>query len=77
MTIDTIYDHPLYYDILFGWDRDAEAGFYTSLFATYGVVPGDRVLELACGTGQIARRLARLCSRRDRGRERSSPSETA
>ena len=58
MTIDTIYDHPLYYDILFGWDRDAEADFYAGVLASAGLKPGDRVLEIACGTGQIARRLA-------------------
>jgi SAM-dependent methyltransferase len=59
MTIDTIYDHPLYYDILFGWDRDAEAAFYEGVLARAGVKPGDRLLEVACGTGQIARRLAK------------------
>jgi len=59
MTTDTIYEHPLYYDILFGWDRDAEAEFYAGVFAAAGVEPGDRVLEVACGTGQIGRRLAR------------------
>jgi SAM-dependent methyltransferase len=58
MTLDTIYDHPLYYDILFGWDRSAEAGFYSDVFARAGIGEGDRVLEVACGTGQIARRLA-------------------
>jgi SAM-dependent methyltransferase len=58
MTTDTIYDHPLYYDILFGWDRDAEAEFYAGVLTAAGVKPRDRVLEVACGTGQIARRLA-------------------
>lgn len=58
MTTETIYDHPLYYDILFGWDRDAEADFYAGILAAAGVKPRDRVLEVACGTGQIARRLA-------------------
>jgi SAM-dependent methyltransferase len=58
MTTDTIYDHPLYYDILFGWDREAEAEFYAGVLTAAGVKPRDRVLEVACGTGQIARRLA-------------------
>jgi len=55
----TLYDHPLYYDILFGWDRSREAGFYHDVFAHCGVAAGERVLEVACGTGQIGRRLAR------------------
>ena len=57
---ESIYDHPLYYDILFGWDRDGEAGFYSSAFRHYGVPIGARLLELGCGTGQVAIRLARL-----------------
>lgn len=54
-----IYDHPLYYDILFGWDRDAEAAFYDGALRAYGVPAGGRVIEIAGGTGQVARRLAR------------------
>lgn len=56
---DTIYDHPLYYDILFSWDRTPEADFYESVFRSAGVGDGCRVLEVACGTGQVARHLAR------------------
>ena len=55
----SIYDHPLYYDILFGWDRSAEARFYHEAFLRHGVPPEGRVLEVCCGTGQIALRLAR------------------
>ena len=55
----TIYDYPVYYDILFGWDRSKEAGFYHAAFERHGVRAGDRILEVACGTGQVARRLAR------------------
>jgi len=54
-----IYDHPLYYDILFGWDRDAEAAFYAASFRAHGVPANGRLLETAGGTGQVARRLAR------------------
>lgn len=54
----SIYDHPLYYDVLFGWNRDAEADFYASALRSCGVPAGGRVLELGCGTGQIALRLA-------------------
>jgi len=56
---DSIYDYPLYYDILFGWDRDAEAGFYDAAFRRHGVRPGGRLLEVGVGTGQVALRLAR------------------
>lgn len=56
--MESIYDYPLYYDILYGWDRDLEARFYHSAFAHHGLAPGGRILELCCGTGQIGLRLA-------------------
>lgn len=59
MASETIYDHPLYYDILFGWDRTPEADFYQATFRRCGVRPDELVLEVACGTGQVARRLAK------------------
>jgi SAM-dependent methyltransferase len=55
---ETIYDHPLYYDILFGWDRTQEADFYAAAFHRFGVDKREDVLEVACGTGQVARVLA-------------------
>ena len=60
MTTDTIYDYPLYYDILFDWDRSAEAVFYNRIFELNGVSDNEHILEVACGTGQIAKRLARI-----------------
>ena len=33
---ESICDYPLYYDILFGWDRSAEAQFYATAFARHG-----------------------------------------
>lgn len=60
MTTDTIYDYPLYYDILFGWDRSAEAVFYNRIFELNCVSDDEHILEVACGTGQIAKRLARI-----------------
>jgi len=53
-----IYDYPLYYDVLFGWDRDKEACFYASAFRHYGVGRAEGAIEIACGTGQVALRLA-------------------
>lgn len=58
MPRDTIYDHPLYYDILFSWDRAPEARFYDAVFRHCGIDPSERICEVACGTGRIARLLA-------------------
>lgn len=58
MASRTIYDYPLYYDILFGWDRTPEADFYEAALRRYGVARSEPVLEVACGPGQVARRLA-------------------
>jgi len=55
-----IYDFPLYYDILFGWDRSAEADFYHRVFDGSGIATSEPVLEVACGTGRIATQLASL-----------------
>ncbi len=54
----TIYDYPLYYDILFGWNRDAEANFYDTAFQHHGAPRGGSIIEIGCGTGQVAARLA-------------------
>jgi SAM-dependent methyltransferase len=58
MASETIYDHPNYYDILFGWDRGREADFYQELFRREGLPPRAPVLEVACGPARIARVLA-------------------
>ncbi len=55
---ESIYDHPRYYEILFGWDRSNEAEFYHRTFERCGAASGARVLEVACGTGLVARLLA-------------------
>jgi len=59
MASETIYDHPRYYDILFGFDRSQEVEFYDRTFSRRGVARGERVLELACGPARVARLLAR------------------
>ena len=58
MATDTIYDHPLYYDILFGFDRSSEAEFYHRTFSRCGITPGESLLEVACGPARVARLLA-------------------
>ena len=55
MTLQTIYDHPLYYDILFGFDRSKEADFYQGTFARCGIAASEQILELACGPARVSR----------------------
>ncbi len=59
MTLQSIYDYPLYYDILFGFDRGNEAEFYARTFARCGLAPNDSILEVACGPARVGRLLAR------------------
>ena len=49
MASETIYDHPLYYDILFGWDRTKEAEFYHRLFERCGGRPQETDAETRAG----------------------------
>ena len=55
----TLYEFPEYYDILFGWDRDAEAQHYEHALVQHGVRQATPILEVAAGTAQISIRLAR------------------
>jgi SAM-dependent methyltransferase len=57
--VDTIYDHPRFYDILFGFDRSREAEFYDATFLRCGARRGDPILELGCGPARVGRLLAR------------------
>jgi SAM-dependent methyltransferase len=59
MPSETIYDHPRYYDVLFGFDRSREAAFYERTFARHGVARGEPILEVACGPARVGRLLAR------------------
>jgi SAM-dependent methyltransferase len=57
--VDTIYDHPRFYDILFGFDRSREADFYAATFLRCGVRRGEPILEVGCGPTRVGRLLAR------------------
>jgi SAM-dependent methyltransferase len=59
MATQTIYDHPLYYDVLFGFDRSREAEFFHRTFLAAGAAAGERVLEVAAGPARVGRLLAR------------------
>jgi SAM-dependent methyltransferase len=59
MASQTIYDHPHYYDVLFGFDRSREAEFYHRTFSRCGVAAGEPVLEVAGGPARVGRLLAR------------------
>ncbi len=53
------YDSPAYYHIAFDQNRKAETDFLEACFARYARGPVRRVVDLACGTGHHALRLAR------------------
>jgi SAM-dependent methyltransferase len=54
-----LYDYPLYYDLVFGSDWQAELRFLERVFSRF--VPGrtKSLFEPACGTGRLLFRLAR------------------
>lgn len=56
---ESIYDHPKYYDLVFGADCAAEVRFILASAAAYLDRPLRRVLEPACGTGRLLYALAR------------------
>lgn len=48
-----IYDHPKYYDLLFGSDWKAEYDFLSACFEEHTRRPVRRLFEPACGTGRL------------------------
>lgn len=54
-----LYDYPLYYDLVFGSDWQAELRFLEGCFARYVSGRTRRLFEPACGTGRLLYRLAR------------------
>lgn len=55
----SIYDFPVYYDLLFGSDWKAEFEFLEYCFANYTERVIRRVFEPACGTGRLLIKLAK------------------
>ena len=54
-----LYDHPRYYDLVFGSDWSAEFQFLLACFQRYAGCEVRRVFEPACGTGRLLYRLAK------------------
>jgi len=52
------YDEPHYYDIVYDVDSDLEADFLEAAHLRYQMSSGRDVLEPACGSGRLVRRLA-------------------
>jgi SAM-dependent methyltransferase len=58
-TTASIYDYPVYYDLVFGSDCAAEMRFLHALFERYVDGKVKRLFEPACGTGRLIYRLGR------------------
>ena len=56
---ESIYDHPKYYDLVFGADCAAETKFILGMAEEYLKRPAKRFFEPACGTGRLLHALAR------------------
>lgn len=57
--IQSIYDFPKYYDLLFGSDWKAEFTFFEQCFDRYAKRTVNRLFEPACGTGRLLIKLAK------------------
>ncbi len=58
VTNDHLYDHPKYYDLVFGSDWKAEFNFLLCCFEQFANREVRRIFEPACGTGRLLVRLA-------------------
>lgn len=56
--MESLYDHPRYYDLLFGSDWKAEFDFLRGCFQRFADRPVRNVFEPACGTGRLLVKLA-------------------
>jgi SAM-dependent methyltransferase len=57
--IDNIYNHPVYYDLVFASDWVAEFKFLEAAFKKHVTGKTKRLLEPACGTGRLMYRMAK------------------
>ncbi|MGN6544565.1 MAG: class I SAM-dependent methyltransferase, partial [Aureliella sp.] len=58
-TTASIYDFPVYYDLVFGSDCAAELAFLKAVFDRYVDGKVRRAFEPACGTGRLIYRLGK------------------
>jgi len=58
ITLESWYNYPQYYDLLFREDTQLEAGFVEAACKKYCAQPAKRLLEPGCGTGRLVRELA-------------------
>lgn len=54
-----LYDHPKYYDLVFGSDWKAEFDFLSACFEKHATGNVKRLFEPACGTGRLMYRFAK------------------
>jgi SAM-dependent methyltransferase len=57
--VESIYDHPIYYDLVFASDWVAEFRFLEAAFEKHVDGKIKRLLEPACGTGRLLFRMAK------------------
>ena len=58
-TLESIYNYPKYYDLLFGSDWKAEYDFLETCFEQYAKRKVRRLFEPACGTGRLLIKFAK------------------
>src|SRR6056297_3260580 len=58
-TTESIYDHPKYYDLVFGADCAAEVKFILGCAQRFAERKVARLFEPACGTGRLLYALAK------------------
>lgn len=51
--MDEIYNHPQYYDMIFGWDITREIDFLEKCFRKYCSSKVRNILDIPCGTGRF------------------------